>query len=108
MSFKAKTSKGLPIGLIVVSILFLAVNYIAELFSDYYFPKLLIGGIATFTLGVVMLIFPPADAHNPNQVNELKHLLKHSNKVHVLIWILALLGGVGLGFWYVISNNYPL
>jgi len=108
MAFKAKTSKGLPLGLLLVGVLFLAINFIAETFANYYFPKLLIGGIATLVLGLVMLIFPPADVHNPDKTNELKHLFKHSNKVYIVIWILTLVAGVALGFWYVIHFDYPL
>lgn len=108
MAYQAKTSKALPIGLLIAGVIFIAINFVAESFTQYYLPKLLIGGFTLTILGVVMLIFPPADPHNPDQKNDLLVIIKHSKTLHVIAWVVGLIAGISCGFWYVLSNNYPL
>jgi ABC-type uncharacterized transport system permease subunit len=100
MAFQAKTTRALPIGLLITGILFMGINFLLIYISDYWLPKLMIVGILLSFLGLGMTLFPPADVHIPDKKKYFSETIKHSKKLHVVVWILSLLGGIAVTIWY--------
>jgi len=100
MAFQPKTTRALPIGLLITGILFMGINFFLIYISDYWLPKLMITGIILSFLGLGMTLFPPADIHVIEKKKAVIETIKHSKKLHVAVWILSLLGGIATTIWY--------
>ena len=108
MAFIPETNRSLGIGLSITGGLLILINYLAECFSDYWFPKLLLSGITLAIFGIAMIVFPPINITVGEPTKYLSDIFKKSKKLHVVIWIIALPLAVAFAFWFVIKMGYPL
>ena len=105
-AFKPNSSRALPIGLLVTGVLLMAINLIAMQISDYWFPKLMMSGISVTCLGLMMMIFPPAEFHvsgNPSAF--FKETYKYTKKLNMFMWLVSLVISVFVIIWYVDYMN---
>jgi hypothetical protein len=91
---KAPAKYGLGIGLLLVGIVFVAINWYLFHYQNQYMPKLLVSGTVIFFLGLGFTIFPGAEIDETNSRSYLKNKLKETSWLIKLIWILFLLAGV--------------
>lgn len=108
MAFIPETNRSLGIGLAITGTLLISINYLAEYFSDFWFPKLLLSGITLVIIGIVMIVFPPINISIGEPTKYLSDIFKKSKKIYVVIWIISLPVSITLAFWYVIKMGYPL
>lgn len=77
------------------------INFILFFTSDYYFPKLLLAGIALLLLGPVFMIFPGKPlAEKPAVKDMARMLMSNSSTAHKIAWIVWGIISVGLAFYF--------
>ncbi len=88
----------LVLGLIVIGINLFMIN------GGSYFPKLLLIGPCLALLGFGYMIFKGGDIANdvPNNMKSKLHW-KNAPVLSKIMWIVFGIGGLGLGFWWMIS-----
>lgn len=103
---KAPAKYGLGIGLLLVGIVFVAINWYLFHYQNQYMPKLLISGIVIFFLGLGFTIFPFAQFEEIDTKTYLKHSLKEAPLLIKLIWLCFLALGVVAAI--MVMNYYHL
>ena len=91
---KAPKKYGLGIGLLIVGVVFVAINWYLYHYQNQYMPKLLISGIVIFFLGVGFTIFPGTYSEEIDSKNHLRYLWEDTPLKIKLIWLLFLMAGI--------------
>lgn len=105
MAWEPNSSRALPIGLLIAGVLLMGINIVAMQVSDYWFPKLMMTGIAVTCLGAMMMIFPPADFHVTDTSAFFKETYKHTKKLNMFMWLVSLVISVFVIIWYIDHYN---
>lgn len=108
MAWKPNSSRALPVGLLITGVFLMGINLIAMQLSDYWFPKLMMIGISVTCLGIMMMLFPPADFHVTEPNAFFKETYKHTKKINLLMWLVSLIISVFVIIWYVDYMNLNL
>jgi hypothetical protein len=97
--------RSMPIGLIVVGVLFGVANVVALSFG-YFFPKILAASPAVVLFGIAMLLVPAAEP--PADVDARERQLQYfaqASMLHKVVWVgCAVVGGLG-GLWMSFTLN---
>lgn len=99
------------IGLVVVSLFFLGLNYFFIRDSEYYLPKFLYVGTIALFLGVSLLLMPGGDftkSDIPSDSNELMFLIQNSDVFAKAVWVVAIIIGIICGFFIERMITNPL
>ena len=95
-----KTSKyALGIGLLILGIAFVAINYFTLTYEQMYLPKLLLAGCITTCMGLGFILFPGPAIDPKDSSGYWKKLWKESPVLNRIVWIIFTLAGVAVGLW---------
>lgn len=96
------------IGLFFTGICFTLINYFAIVYSNYYFPKLLIMGIVVAFMGLGFMLFP-GPKNDPSDPDKFfKALWKNSRWLDKLMWILFTAAGAAAAVFVMIHFKLEL
>jgi hypothetical protein len=95
-----KTSKyAVGIGMLILGIVFVAINYFTITYEQMYLPKLLLAGCIIGFMGLGLILFPGPATDLKDSSGYWKKLWKESPVLNRVMWIVFTLAGVAVGLW---------
>ena len=108
MAPKKERNRALGIGLLIVGILFIGINWYTISYEYFWLPKLLITGIVVTPMGLALTLVPGPRVSMDDSVKFFGLKWRAASWLERIIWILSILIGGVLAIWVINYYDLPL
>ncbi|MFT4601958.1 MAG: hypothetical protein ACI857_002144 [Arenicella sp.] len=98
MPAEVKTTRAIGIGLLIIGVVFLIINWISLSTGNVWFPKILLGGIVMSCLGLAMIIFPAHDANGYDK-DYFSQVMGNTPVLNVIMWAVSIVLSIFAIMW---------
>jgi hypothetical protein len=104
-----KNSKyAVGVGMLILGIVFVAINYFTIQYESMYLPKLLLAGCIITFMGLGLIIFPGPAVDPSDSSGYWKRLWRESKVLNRSMWVIFTLAGVAVGIWIFVELDLSL